>query len=103
MRTIISLMFLALAVLQAAATMAGLEAWQGVPVTLSFPPALLLACTPILGTVAAIVSAVAAWQWSWLTALSVFTLPVFGIAAMSFVMQMRLDRAKNASNPGALA
>ncbi|MBK8175457.1 MAG: hypothetical protein IPK66_09435 [Rhodospirillales bacterium] len=62
--------------------MSGLETVQNLPMTVAAPVALFVAYIPLAGTLAAIVSAVAAWNCSWLVAGLIFALPSVAIVAI---------------------
>jgi hypothetical protein len=83
MQTLGFILFLALGLFQLAATIAGLEDWLGLHWFFAVFIALLVAWTPVIGTVLGMMGAHYAWGWSWLSAFLLFFGPLILIAAIA--------------------
>ena len=80
------LIFLALGILQIAATIAGLEDWLGLPGFIAVILALFFAWMPLVGTLVGMVGAVTVWGWSWPAAIGLFFGPLIVMAIFAVLV-----------------
>ncbi len=76
MKVRFTLSYIILSISSMIAITAGMDAWTSFPWVLNVFIAALVCFTPIVNTTLAMMGAVAAWQWSWAAAASVFLLPM---------------------------
>jgi hypothetical protein len=84
MRGVGYVLYTFLGLFQIAATIAGVQHWLGIHWIVASAIALVIAWTPIIGTVLGMVGAHSVWGWSWPSAFLLFLGPLFVIAAFAF-------------------
>ena len=100
MQAIGFVIFLAVGLIQVAATIAGVEGWLGLPGWLAVPVSLFLGYVPLLGSVLGFLGAVKYWGWAWGWAALLFG---GGIAAVPLIASASYfsDRIKSRRMKGA--
>ena len=79
-----AIVYLAIGFVQLLATIKGIQVWLGLPWIFAAFLSLIIAYIPIVGTIAGIKGATAAWGWSLWPAITFFCWPyVFYIAAVA--------------------
>lgn len=89
------ILYLALGLFQIAATIAGIQYWLGLHWLFAGLIALIIAWTPLIGTVLGMLGAHYAWGWSWVSAFLLFfgsLIVIAGIALAAVVVERARGR-----------
>ncbi len=84
MRALATMLWLALAFFQIAATVAGLKVWLGLHWILAVIIATVISGWPLIGTVLGVFGAHAGWGWSWIAAISLFFGPFLIVLLITY-------------------
>ena len=76
MKVRFTLSYIILGISHMIAITAGMDAWTDLPLVVSIFIAALVCFTPVVNTTLAMLGSVAAWNWSWAAAASVYLLPM---------------------------
>lgn len=95
MQVIAVVAFIALGLVQFAATWAGLTGWLGLHWLLAIPVAMIIAYIPLLGSIFGVLGAVNVWDWEWWQAVLLF----FGWAAFVLIASILAGVGSAVLNP----